>query len=111
MTGLFIRKTILSLKGEVSMKISQVAQKINQNQVMGISVDVHKDMPNFFETESKEYSDECSNRTTLIKARLQACHPKGPRVICTLGKLNKLIRHRKLKINQQEKEQSFRLRR
>jgi hypothetical protein len=94
------------------MKISQLAQKINQNQVMGISVDAYKDMLNFFfETESKEYSDEYSNRTTLIKARLQACHPKGPRVICTLGKLNKLIRHRKLKINQQEKEQSFRLRR
>jgi hypothetical protein len=40
--------TILQPKGEASMKISQTAQKIKLNQVMDISVDVHKDILNFF---------------------------------------------------------------
>lgn len=38
------------------MKITQTAQKIKLNQVMDISVDVHKDTLNFlFEAEGKEY--------------------------------------------------------
>lgn len=136
------------------MKITQVAQKINLNQVMDVSVDVHKDTLNFFfETKGKEYVDECSNRTTVIQKKLKAyhevalehgirtlriiCEPTGeyqnklfrtarkmgfltcfvnaesvakfrmvetndngktdtkdPRVIRTLGQLNKTIRHR-----------------
>jgi transposase len=141
------------------MKITRSAEKIKVEDAMDISVDVHKDMLNlFFETGSKEYSDECSNRTTVIQARLQAyhqiaeaqgmktlriiCEPTGqyhnklfrtahtmgfltcfvsaesvakfrvietndtgktdikdPRVIRTLGKLNKVIRHRILNEN------------
>lgn len=136
------------------MKITQTAQKIKLNQVMDISVDVHKDILNFFfETEGKEYADECSNRTTTIVRKLETyqkiaqehqmktlrviCEPTGqyhnklfrtargmgfftcfvnaesvakfrvietndtgktdtkdPRVIRTLGQLNKVITHR-----------------
>jgi hypothetical protein len=55
------------------MRISQTAQKIKLNQVMDISVDVHKDSLNFFfEAGGKEYSDECGNRTTAIAKRLKA---------------------------------------
>jgi transposase len=57
------------------MKISQKGQKIKLNHVMDISVDVHKDVLNFFfETGDKEYSDECSNRTTVVMGRLEAYH-------------------------------------
>ncbi|MBU4067255.1 MAG: hypothetical protein KKH17_03040, partial [Proteobacteria bacterium] len=35
-------------KGEAVMKITYIAEKINLNQVMDISVDVHKDNLNFF---------------------------------------------------------------
>jgi transposase len=136
------------------MKISQRKEKCNQNQVMDISVDVHKGVLNFFfEAGNKEYSDECQNRTTAIMAKLEAyrqiaaaygmetlrvlCEPTGqyhnkllrtarkmgfltcfvsaesvarfrvietndtgktdtkdPRVIRTLGQLNKVIMHR-----------------
>jgi hypothetical protein len=72
------------------MKISQTAQKIKLNQVMDISVDVHKDILNFFfEAGGKEYSDECGNRTTVIAKRLEAYHQiaaehgmKTLRIIC-----------------------------
>jgi hypothetical protein len=48
------------------MKISQRGEKIKLNQVMNISVDVHKDVLNFFfETGDKEHVDECNNSTTV----------------------------------------------
>jgi transposase len=131
-----------------------MAEKINLQKVMDVSVDVHKDTLNFFfEAGGKEYTDECDNRTTTIVKRLESyhkialehgyqslriiCEPTGhyenkllraarskgfftsyvnaesvakfrvietndtgktdtkdPRVIRTLGKLNKIIRHR-----------------
>lgn len=72
------------------MKITQTAQKIKLNMVLDISVDVHKDVLNFFfETEGKEYSDECNNRTTVIEKKLKAYHEialehgmKNLRIIC-----------------------------
>jgi len=136
------------------MKITRIAEKINLNQVMDISVDVHKDTLNFFFTaDGKEYTDECSNRTNVIQRRIEKykgiakthglsnlriiCEPTGqyhnkvlrtarrngcltcfvnaesvkkfrvvetndtgktdvkdPRVINTLGKLDKVIKHR-----------------
>ena len=77
-------------KGEAIMKITQTAQKIKLNQVLDISVDVHKDILNFFfETDGKEYSDECNNRTTTITKRLETYHKialehgmKTLRIIC-----------------------------
>jgi hypothetical protein len=40
------------------MKITQTAQKIKVNFAMDVSVDVHKDILNFFfETQGKEYVD------------------------------------------------------
>jgi transposase len=57
------------------MKISQGEQKSNKKGIMDISVDVHKDLLNFFfEAGGKEYSDECANRTATVKARLHAYH-------------------------------------
>jgi transposase len=57
------------------MKISQVEQKSNKKGVMDVSVDVHKDMLNFFfEAGGKEYSDECANRAATVKARLHGYH-------------------------------------
>lgn len=57
------------------MKISQTVQKSNQKEAMDISVDVHKDALNFFfEAGNKEYSDACSNRTTIIMGKLEAYH-------------------------------------
>lgn len=54
------------------MKISQRERKIKLNQIVDISVDVHKDSLNFFfEAGDKEYSDECTNRTTTIMGRLE----------------------------------------
>ncbi len=72
------------------MKISQVAKRVNANEVMDISVDVHKDALNFFfEAGKKEYSDECKNRSTIIEGRLDAYHRiamsqgmKTLRIIC-----------------------------
>lgn len=138
------------------MKITQRAEKINLNRVMDVSIDVHKDILNFFfEAGGKEYADECSNRTSTISRRLDfyhtiarehgmdnlrlICEPTGqyhnklfrsarskgfftcfvnaesvskfrvietndngktdfkdPRVIRTLGKLDKVIKHRML---------------
>ncbi len=138
------------------MKITRKAEIINLNQVMDISVDVHKDILYFFFTTiGKEYSDHCSNRTDIIEKKLKKyliiaqehkyknlrilCEPTGqyqnkllrsarrngcltcyvnaesvakfrvvesndsgktdtkdPRVIQTLGKLNKTIKHRLL---------------
>jgi hypothetical protein len=55
------------------VKISQTEQKSNKKGVMDVSVDVHKDILNFFfEAGGKEYSDECANRTSMVKARLHA---------------------------------------
>jgi len=52
------------------MKITRIAEKINLNQVMDISVDVHKDTLNFFfASDGKEYTDLCSNRTDVIQRR------------------------------------------
>jgi transposase len=60
------------------MKISQAAKRVNGNQVMDVSVDVHKDKLNFFfEAGNKEYSDECQNRSEVIEGRLQAYHQVG----------------------------------
>ena len=56
------------------MKITRIAEKINLNQVMDISVDVHKDTLNFFfASAGKEYTDLCSNRTDVIQRRITLC--------------------------------------
>jgi transposase len=138
------------------MKITRTAEKINLNQVVDVSVDVHKETLNFFFViDGREYYDECRNRTALIEARLKnyleivskhgrknlriICEPTGqyqnslqrtarrlgcftclvnaesvakfrvvesndngktdskdPRVIQTLGRLGKVIKHRLL---------------
>jgi len=53
------------------MKITHIAKKINLNQVMDISVDVHKDTLNFFfASAGREYTDICSNRTDVIQRRI-----------------------------------------
>jgi hypothetical protein len=46
--SVFITGTILQPKEEADMRISQTAQKIKSNQVMEISMDLHKDSLNFF---------------------------------------------------------------
>jgi hypothetical protein len=84
------------------MKITPTAQKINLNNIVDISVDVHKDtLCFFFEIDGKEFSDTCSNRTTVIQKRLRTYHKiaaehgrKGLRVICEpTGQFqNKLMR-------------------
>jgi len=84
------------------MKITQTAEKIKGNFAMDVSVDVHKDMLNFFfETKGKEYMDECSNRTSVIQKKLRTYHEvavehgmKTLRVICepTGEYQNKLFR-------------------
>ena len=57
------------------MRITQMAEKINLQKVMDVSVDVHKDTLNFFfETRGKEYADECGNRTSTIIRRLDSYH-------------------------------------
>jgi transposase len=57
------------------MKITQRAEKINLNRVMDVSIDVHKDLLNFFfEAGGKEYADECGNRTSTIIRRLDSYH-------------------------------------
>jgi len=138
------------------MKITNIAEEINLNQIMDISVDVHKDNLNFFfVTGGKEFTDECRNRTDVIERRIKKyikiakdnemnnlriiCEPTGqyqnsllrtarrhgcltcyvnaesvkkfrvvetndtgktdtkdPRVISTLARLNKVIKHRML---------------
>ncbi len=84
------------------MRITQTAQKINLHQVLDISVDVHKDILNFFfETDGKEYADECGNRTDVIGRKLKTYHDiatahgmKSLRIICepTEQYQNKLFR-------------------
>ncbi len=84
------------------MKITQTTQKIKVNFAMDVSVDVHKDTLNcFFETEGKEYADEFSNRTSIIKKKLKEYHEvaqahgmKALRIICepTGEYQNKLFR-------------------
>jgi len=72
------------------MKISHAAKRVNANEVMDVSVDVHKDTLNFFfEAGSQEYTDECKNRSAVIAGRLQAYHQvavsqglKTLRIIC-----------------------------
>ena len=54
------------------MKISQREQKSNKNGVMDIAVDVPKDMPEALLRGIRQYSDKCANRTTTVKARLDA---------------------------------------
>jgi transposase len=138
------------------MRITQTLREIKPDQVLDVSVDVHKDILNFFfSLEGKEYRDECPNHTRSIEKRLSKyhgiaqeqglarlrliCEPtaqyqnkllrtarrqghltclvnaesvskfrvvetndtgktdiKDPKVIATLGKLNKIIRHRLL---------------
>jgi len=139
------------------MRITQTLHEIKSNQVLDVSVDVHKKTLNFyFSLEGKEYRDECPNHTRSIEKRLSKyhgiaqeygitqfrliCEPTGdyqnkllrtarrqghltclvnaesvckfrvvetndtgktdtkdPQVIATLGRLNKVIRHRVLK--------------
>jgi len=84
------------------MQISRIGEKIKLNQVMDVSVDVHKDVLNlFFSVEGKEYADECRNRTEVIEKKLKACHEvalahgrKNLRLICepTGEYQNKLFR-------------------
>jgi len=84
------------------MKITQTAQKINLNNIVDISVDVHKDtLCFFFEIDGKEFSDTCGNRSTVIEKRLLSYHKiamehgrKSLRVICEpTGQFqNKLMR-------------------
>ncbi|OGR05389.1 MAG: hypothetical protein A2511_00420 [Deltaproteobacteria bacterium RIFOXYD12_FULL_50_9] len=57
------------------MKITRTAQKINLNNVVDISVDVHKHtLCFFFEIDGKEFSDTCQNRTIIIEKRLLDYH-------------------------------------
>ena len=53
------------------IKITRITEKINLNQVMDITVDVHKDTLNFFfVADTREYTDVCSNRTDVIQRRI-----------------------------------------
>lgn len=84
------------------MKITQKAQKINLNNLVDISVDVHKDtLCLYFEIDGKEFSDTCSNRTTIIEKRLLSYQKialehgrKNLRILCepTGQYQNKLMR-------------------
>ena len=84
------------------MKITQTGHKIKLNQVMDISVDVHKDTLNFFfAADGREYTDECRNRTSIIGKKLKVYHKtalehgmKSLRIICepTGQYQNKLFR-------------------
>lgn len=84
------------------MKITQTAQKINLDNIVDISVDVHKDtLCFFFAIDGKEFSDVSGNRTTVIEKRLRAYYNiavehgrEGLRVICepTGQYQNKLMR-------------------
>lgn len=72
------------------MKITRTAKKINLNQVVDVSVDVHKDILNFFFViDGREYADECRNRTSVIEKKLRGYleiarnqHRKNLRIIC-----------------------------
>jgi len=53
------------------MKITQKAHVIYLNNILDVSVDVHKDnLCFFFEIKGTEYSDVCRNRTNVIEKRL-----------------------------------------
>jgi transposase len=53
------------------MKITNIAEEINLNQIMDISVDVHKDNLNFFfAADNRGYTDIGSNRTDVIERRI-----------------------------------------
>ncbi len=55
------------------MRITRRAEKINLNQVVDVSVDVHKDVLNFFFViDGKEYTDDCRNRTDRVEKRLRS---------------------------------------
>lgn len=72
------------------MKITRTAQKINLNNIVDISVDVHKStLCFFFEIDGKEFSDTCQNRTVILEKRLLDYHKiavehgkKNLRIIC-----------------------------
>ncbi len=54
------------------MRITRRAEKINLNHVVDDSIDVPKERLYFyFEVAGHGYSDECSNRTTVIVKKLQ----------------------------------------
>jgi transposase len=92
----------INTKGEATMKVTRTAQKINLDNIVDISVDVHKDtLCFFFEIDGAEFSDTCSNRTTIIEKRLITYRDialehgrKGLRIICEpTGQFqNKLMR-------------------
>ncbi len=57
------------------MEITRTAEKINSNNVVDVSVDVHKNILNFFfEIDGWEYSDESRNRAAIIEKKLLAYH-------------------------------------
>jgi len=57
------------------MRITQNLREIKLNQVLDVSVDVHKDILNFFfSLAGKEYRDECPNHTRSIEKRLAKYH-------------------------------------
>lgn len=57
------------------MRITQNLHEIKLNQVLDVSVDVHKETLNFFfSIEGKEYRDECPNHTRSIEKRLLKYH-------------------------------------
>jgi len=72
------------------MRITRRAEKINLNQVVDISVDVHKDLLHFyFVISGKEYTDQCRNRTAVVEKKLQSYleiarkhDKKNLRIIC-----------------------------
>src|SRR5512140_1447947 len=84
------------------MRITQTLHEIKSNQVLDVSVDVHKDILNFFfSLEGKEYRDECPNHTRSIEKRLSKYHGIAQeqgiarlRLICepTADYQNKLLR-------------------
>ena len=57
------------------MRITQTLHEIKSNQVLDVSVDVHKEILNFFfSLAGKEYRDECPNHTRSIEKRLEKYH-------------------------------------
>ena len=57
------------------MRITQTLHEIKSNQALDVSVDVHKEILNFFfSLEGKEYRDECPNHTRSIEKRLAKYH-------------------------------------
>ena len=61
------------------MKVTRKAEIINLNQIVDVSVDVHKDnLCFFFEIKGSEFSDVCRNRTKVIEKRLLKLAKPGP---------------------------------